>query len=180
MSEYQYYEFCNLEKPLSKKVREYMRSLSSRAHVSSHGASYVYNYGDFRGSSEEILLKYFDVFFYISNWGTVNLMFKYPANKINFGEIKKFTKEDIIACEKHKDHVVVNIIIDNEDSGWINGDEILPDLLPLYDELKAKDYRLFDIVMAIDNNVNGSGELDIESLKPFSEAQQAFIDVVDI
>ena len=89
MSEYQYYEFCNLSKPLSKEVRKYMRSLSSRARISSHGASYVYNYGNFRGTPKQILLKYFDVFFYISNWGTVNLMFKYPTNEICFDEIEK-------------------------------------------------------------------------------------------
>jgi len=178
MGEYQYYEFCSLNKPLSKEARQYMRSLSSRARVSSHGASYVYNHSDFRGAPKQILLKYFDVFFYISNWGIVNLMFKYPANKINFSAMKKHTKKDLIAYEKNNGYIIVNIVVDNEgDGAWIEGDKILPDLLPLYDELKVKDYRLFDIVVAIDNHFNGNGELDIESLKPFSEAQQALVDI---
>jgi hypothetical protein len=63
MSEYQYYEFCRITTPLSSEARKEMVSLSSRAQVSTHGASYVYNYGDFRGNPEQLVLKHFDVFF---------------------------------------------------------------------------------------------------------------------
>lgn len=83
MSEYQYYEFCKISAPLTAEVKKEMRSLSSRANVSTHGASYVYNYGDFRANPKELLLKYFDVFFYISNWGCIQLMFKYQRQNIH-------------------------------------------------------------------------------------------------
>ncbi|MCW5590456.1 MAG: hypothetical protein KIT27_12460, partial [Legionellales bacterium] len=69
MSEYQYYEFCSINKPLSTEARKEMLSLSSRASVGTHTASYVYNYGDFRGKPKQLVLKHFDVFFYISNFG---------------------------------------------------------------------------------------------------------------
>ena len=49
MSEYQYYEFCRLNKPISAPAREEMASLTSRARITTHGASFVYNYGNFRG-----------------------------------------------------------------------------------------------------------------------------------
>lgn len=62
MSEYQYYEFCSISKPLTREARMEMASLSSRAKVSTHGASYVYNYGDFKGDPKQLLLKHFDVF----------------------------------------------------------------------------------------------------------------------
>ncbi len=39
MSEYQYYEFCSISKPLSQETRKEMASLSSRAKVGTHGAS---------------------------------------------------------------------------------------------------------------------------------------------
>ncbi|EKD72555.1 MAG: hypothetical protein ACD_45C00643G0004 [uncultured bacterium] len=63
MSEYQYYEFCSITSPISSEARKAMRSLSSRANVSTHGVSYTYNYGDFKGEPKKLLLKYFDVFF---------------------------------------------------------------------------------------------------------------------
>lgn len=90
MSEYQYYEFCCISEPLSAEARREMHSLSSRAQVGTHGAHYVYNYGDFRGEPEALLLKYFDVFFYIANWGTLQLSFKYSVQDINIAEVKKF------------------------------------------------------------------------------------------
>lgn len=65
-----------------------MRSLSSRAQVGTHSASYVYHDGDFRGIPEALLLKYFDIFFYISHWGTIRLMFKYPVQEIDITELK--------------------------------------------------------------------------------------------
>ena len=55
MSEYQYYEFCKIHAPLSSEARKEMQSLSSRAKISTHGAIYVYNYGDFRGNAKEPL-----------------------------------------------------------------------------------------------------------------------------
>src|SRR5208282_745549 len=97
MSGYQYYEFCRIKAPISQKAREEMASLSSRANVGTHGASYVYNYGDFRGDSKKLLLKYFDVFFYISNYGTIQLMFKYKLGQVNIEELKKYDIKHVIS-----------------------------------------------------------------------------------
>jgi hypothetical protein len=60
MSEYQYYEFRAIDRPLTAKEQETIQGLSSRAEVSPHRAAFVYNYGDFRGKPEVILEKYFD------------------------------------------------------------------------------------------------------------------------
>ncbi|HEY5864442.1 MAG TPA: hypothetical protein VI542_02655 [Candidatus Tectomicrobia bacterium] len=49
MSEYQYYEFQAIDRPLSADQQAQVATLSSRAHVTAHMASFVYNYGDFRG-----------------------------------------------------------------------------------------------------------------------------------
>ena len=40
MSEYQYYEFCQINKPLSQEARKEMASLSSRARISTHEVVY--------------------------------------------------------------------------------------------------------------------------------------------
>jgi len=100
MSEYQYYEFCSIYKPLTKRVKEIMHELSSRARVGTHGAAYAYNYSDFPGDPIELLLDYFDVYFYIANWGTVELMFKYPSKEVSFQALRKKVIEDMIYCEQ--------------------------------------------------------------------------------
>lgn len=48
MSEYQYYEFRAIDRPLTETQKSKISALSSRAHVTSHVAFFVYNYGDFR------------------------------------------------------------------------------------------------------------------------------------
>lgn len=183
MSEYQYYEFCQLDKPLSQETRKKMTSLSSRAHVSSHGASYVYNYGDFRGDPKQLLLKYFDVFFYIANWGTVQLMFKYPAQKVDIGKLKKYCIKDAISCKQHTDHILLDIRIYNEDGwGWVEGEGLLPNILPLYDEIKAKNYQFLQLVTAINNEFMDEEQNSLSKLMKkitkLSSAQRAFLKIV--
>lgn len=52
MSEYQYYEFRAIDRPLTEIQKAKISALSSRSHVTSHTASFIYNYGEFRGSAE--------------------------------------------------------------------------------------------------------------------------------
>lgn len=147
MSEYQYYEFCKINQPLTLEARKEMYSLSSRANVTTHGASYVYNYGSFRGDPKKLLLNYFDVFFYISNFGCIRLMFKYKDQEINITELNTYCVKHFIRCETQNSHVLLDINFTNEDGfGWIEGEGMLPDLLPLYDEVKAGNYRFLQLV----------------------------------
>ena len=43
MSEYQYYEFQAIDRPLTLKEQEALQALSSRAHITPNRASFVYN-----------------------------------------------------------------------------------------------------------------------------------------
>jgi hypothetical protein len=185
MSEYQYYEFCRINQPLSKEARQKMHSLSSRAKVNSHSASYVYNYGDFRGKPKELLLNYFDVFFYISNFGTVQLIFKYTPKEINQDALKKYCIKHVIKVEQHDQNVLLDIYINNEEGfGWTEGEGILPELLPLYSQIKNGNYQFLDLVTAVNEQFTGG---DQNTLKNFlgknnliSEAEQAFLECFDI
>lgn len=73
MNEYQYYEFRAIDCPLTDEA---MRQLSSRVMVTPTSAAFTYNYSDFRGDPEKVLLQYFDAMFYIANWGSCRLMFR--------------------------------------------------------------------------------------------------------
>jgi hypothetical protein len=58
MSEHQYYEFAAVDRPLDDKAMRELRALSSRAEITPTSFVNVYNYGDFRGNSTEVLRKY--------------------------------------------------------------------------------------------------------------------------
>jgi hypothetical protein len=144
MSEYQYYEFQALDHPLTLKQQEALQALSSRAHITPNRANFLYNYGDFRGDPEAVLAKYFDAMFYIANWGTWQIMFRFPKALVERSWFKPYEVEDAIAVSTTNHHLILNIKIQEEEGliGWVEGEGWLPRLLPLRDDLLAGDMRL--------------------------------------
>jgi hypothetical protein len=46
LSEYQYYEFLAMERPLTGEEQQYMRAISSRGHITPVSFSNEYHWGD--------------------------------------------------------------------------------------------------------------------------------------
>jgi len=78
MSEYQYYELANCGSDTHAEEQDAVNSLSSHIDVSSSRAVVTYNWSDFRHDPKQVLLKYFDAHFYLANWGSLRLMFRFP------------------------------------------------------------------------------------------------------
>lgn len=182
MSEYQYYEFCSLSQPLSQKARKEMQSLSSRAIITTHGASYVYTFGGgFRGDPKKILLKYFDIYFYIANWGTIQLMFKFPIEKIDLSKIRPYLIKNVISCKKSREYLVLNVEVNNEDGfGWTNGEGILPTFLSIHEEICNKNYQFLQLAAAVNHELTGEGTYSMVDIKKKSltKAHKKFINCV--
>jgi hypothetical protein len=78
MSEYQYYEFLALDRPLTEKQRAELRSISTRAEITATRFVNEYQWGDLKGDPRQMVERYFDAFLYLANWGTRQLMFRLP------------------------------------------------------------------------------------------------------
>ena len=83
MSEYQYYEFLAIDKPLTDAQRAELRKLSSRAEITSTRFTNEYSFGDFQGQPEKLMERYFDAFLYVANWGTRRLMFRLRCESVS-------------------------------------------------------------------------------------------------
>ncbi len=90
MSEYQYYEWQSLERPLTAAEQAAVNGLSSHIDVTSGQASVTYNWGDFKHDPIQVLAKYFDAFLYIANWGTRRLAFRFPAGLLDAKAIEPY------------------------------------------------------------------------------------------
>lgn len=144
MSEYQYYEFQALDRPLSSDAREEMHSLSSRAHVTSSSASFVYNYSDFQGNPYRVLAKHFDAMLYITNWGTRQLMFRFPASAINKDMMNSYQYPDSLEWSTEDKYIILNIEWHDEtseSSGWIEGEGLLMGIAQVRNDILRGDYR---------------------------------------
>ena len=76
MSEYQYYEFKAVDKPLNEKGMQALRNMSTRARITSTSFVNEYNWGDLKGNPLKLVERYFDAFLYVANWGTHCFMLK--------------------------------------------------------------------------------------------------------
>lgn len=188
MSEYQYYEFQTIDRPLTKAEKDEISLLSSRVELSSTTAIFTYSYGDFRGDPEQVLAKYFDAMFYIANWGTVQLMFRFPKGLIDVEQMQKYCIENLITVSEINNFVILDISVNDEEGfGWIEGEGNLSSLIGLRQEILLGDYRLLYLawLKAITCPFD---ELDEEELEPpvpsglgkLSSSLQAFVDTFEL
>ncbi len=145
MSEYQYYEFRAIAHPLTDEQKKEVSSISSRAYVTSHQASFVYNYGDFRGDEKQLITEYFDIMLYMSNWGSRRLMFRIPLSLIDMEQVATFCISDEIDhwLSKDKENIILDLNFNDEEQGdWIEGEGWMDELIDLRNELIKGDYRI--------------------------------------
>ena len=192
MSEYQFYEFKAIDNPLSKKDKEIISSWSSRTDASNAGATFEYHYGDFPKDELKVVEKYFDAMFYISNWGTRQLVFKFPNDLIDIKKLMHYSAEGIELIEKEK-FTILHIFIEDEDGGgnWIEGDGYLSSLISLRADILSGDYRCLyliwlkitteDVINEWDNVDPESEEADVPAnLQSLNAALLDFVDVFEI
>ena len=142
MSEYQYYEFQTIDRPLNNQEQELVSQISSRGQVSATRAVFTYSYGDFRGNPQEILAKYFDAMFYIANWGTKQLMFRFPKSILNIEHFYEYCVKDYITISVINNYAILDIRIDEEDGfGSIEEKGFLSALVGLRNDILNEDYR---------------------------------------
>jgi hypothetical protein len=190
MSEYQYYEFQSIDRPLTVQEQAEIQELSSRGKVTSTQAIFLYSYSDFRNKPEHVLTKYFDAMFYIANWGTWRLMFRFPTAIIDPKCFQSYVLPDVITMTKTSQYVVLDIEIHEEDgiNGWVEGEGWLSQLLPLRDELLAGDGRLLYLVWLRVAAALAGDSLDEDPIEPpippnlsqLSPALQAFVELVEL
>jgi hypothetical protein len=149
VSEYQYYEFQAIDRPLGAADRQALRALSSRARITATSFTNHYEWRDFRGDPAELMERWFDLHLYLANWGTHRLMIRWPRRLIDRNRLAPFLRG--VDCAKL--HVSGdNLILDVErtiepglefEEGGDEGSGWLAALAPLRATVLEGDLRLF-------------------------------------
>lgn len=143
MSEYQYYEFQALDRPLSDAEMRLMRSVSTRATITATRFVNQYEWGDFKGDVREWMKKYFDAFVYAANWGTREFMLRLPRKLLDPKLARRYCVGEAASVLVEKDFVI--LIFDSEDDEggeeWDDGSGWLSALVPLRADLAHGDHR---------------------------------------
>ncbi|MBT2403451.1 MULTISPECIES: hypothetical protein [unclassified Streptomyces] len=143
MSQYQYYEFQAIERPLTKDELEHVRALSSRARISATHFVNEYHYGDFRGDERKLMEQLYDAHLYFADWGSRRLMLRLPTALLPARSAEPYCAEDALSCWTRKGHLLLDFPYSAEDGGeWdFERSYTLASFTTLRTELAAGDLR---------------------------------------
>ena len=167
MSEYQYYEFVALDRPLDDRQLRDARAVSSRAEVSATRWVNEYNYGDFRGDPSRFVTDYFDAMVYLANWGTRRLMVSLPSDLVDTERLSLYPTGDALSVEPVRGKVVVDLRSETEDPpGWEDGSGWMDALAPVRRRLLGGDSRALYLGWLLGIQMGELGNEDVEPPVP--------------
>ena len=124
MSEYQYYEFQAIDRPLTPEEQRAVARLSSRVEPHPRRAVFTYSFGgDLPRRSEDLLVDYYDAMLYLANWGSRQLMFRFPRALVDAETLRRYsvvTQEypsAAIGVYTKGEYVILEIRLDEEEGG---------------------------------------------------------------
>ncbi len=192
MSEYQYYEFLAIDRPLTEEEQAAVSRLSSRVEPHPRRAVFTYHYGDFPAGPEKILAQYYDSMLYLANWGSRRLMFRFPEALVDVDQMRQYQLEtidypsDAVAVSTAGEYVILDIQLDEEGGGeWIEGEGRLDALVGLREALLQQDYRLLYLAwlagLATEDVDDGTLEPPVPpGLGSLTPALEAFVDLFGV
>jgi hypothetical protein len=143
MSEYQYYDFLAVDRPLTTAETKRLRKLSTRAEITATSFTNTYNWGDFGGSPEKMMEQYFDAHVYMTNWGSYHLMLRFPRGTLDEDQLSAYCVDDPFSFWTTKEHIIIWWCSESEDGGdWsTSGEGWLQRLIQIRNEIEKGDYR---------------------------------------
>jgi hypothetical protein len=145
MSEYQYYEFLAIDRPLTVREMDHLRGISTRAQITPVSFVNEYHWGGLKADPRDFMRRFFDVHVFLANWGDAILMLRLPREAIDGKTLKAFAFTPYLEVEKLPDHWLLTWSLgETEDyDRFCCGDETgwIARLAPLREELLRGDLR---------------------------------------
>lgn len=141
MSEYQYYDFRVIDRALTKSEMADLRSISTRAVITSTSFTNHYEWGELKADPLKLLEKYFDAFLYLANYGTRAFYFRLPEELIDFKLLTKILPGESVLVKRAGKSVIIGFENDIEDGEWDDGTGWMGSLIPLRSDLLRGDLR---------------------------------------
>ncbi len=164
MSEYQYYEFQAIDRPLTEKEMRELRSYSTRARITPTSFVNDYSWGNFKGNIDGWVEKYFDAFLYFANWGTHVFKLRYPSRLLDLKTAHLYCSGEGAFAHEKNDKVILSFLSECEGGGeWVEGEGLLSSLISVRGEIARGDLRCLYLGWLL---CAQNGELDEEDVEP--------------
>ena len=189
MSEYQYYEFQAIDRPLSDADRQALRGLSTRARITATSFTNEYHWGDFKGSPVRLMERWFDLHLYLANWGTRRVMIRLPQRLVARSHLDRFLRcVDLVRVRESGDNLIVDVHSDDDTdysdySHEEDDTDCLASIAPLRAAVLAGDWRLFYLLWltaVADESLDDGDAEPLPGIGPLTGALKAFADFFGI
>ncbi len=141
MSEFQYYEWQAVDRPLTAQEMAEVEALSSHIEVTASNANVTYNWGDFKHDSIEVLRDYFDALLYFANWGSRQVAFRFPHGLVTPDLVQPYLDEDRVSFTTGTDYDILEMNWSDMESGEYEPDFSLGPLVEMRHEILQGDVR---------------------------------------
>lgn len=161
MSEYQYYEFQAVDRPLTPAEMAELRARSTRANITPTRFQNAYNWGDLKGDPLDWVERYFDLFVYVANWGTHRFMIRLPRRLFDPDTARPYIMEESLDLHGRGDAVILEFVSHDDGGYWIDDEEAaswMPALLPLRADIAAGDRRALYLAWLAGVSPGGHGD----------------------
>ena len=141
MSEYQYYEFQVIDRPLTQQQIAELRAVSTRARITATSFTNEYHWGSFKGDPTRWMEKYFDAHLYFANWGTRHFMLRLPVRQLPEEVAEPYCARHSLSSRVRGNQIVLSYLSEAEEPEWDEVGDDLSALIPLRADLRGGDYR---------------------------------------
>ncbi|HET7017663.1 MAG TPA: hypothetical protein VFI65_27315 [Streptosporangiaceae bacterium] len=142
MSEYQYYEFLAIDRPLDEQQLTEVRALSTRARITATRFTNEYEWGDFGGDPRKMMELYYDAHLYFANWGTHQLMIRLPQALLSLEAAEQYCIDPDVTAWASGEHVILAVTSEEDEPEWDeDSEESLSAIIGIRAELAAGDLR---------------------------------------
>jgi hypothetical protein len=141
VSEYQYYDFRTIDRALTRAEIAELRSISTRAAISSTSFTNHYEWGDLKADPLRLLEKYFDAFLYLTNWGAREFHLRLPQGLVDYRVFRTMLPGEAAHVRRAGNSVIVAFENQSEDDDWDDGTGWMGSLMSLRSEILRGDIR---------------------------------------
>lgn len=189
MSEYQYYEFLSIDRPLTADEMAELRALSTRATITPVSFTNEYNWGDFKGNPDTLMQRYFDVHIYVANWMTAIFMVRLPLEALPRETATAAAVPYLLDIKPTKTHWIVTWSLEESENydrfGMEDGCGWMARLAPVREELLRGDLRSLYIgwLAAVAKGMLDDDEMEplsVNGLADLTAAQQALAEFLEV
>ncbi|WP_226961328.1 MULTISPECIES: hypothetical protein [Streptomyces] len=142
MSEYQYYEFLAVDRPLDDRQQAEARSLSTRARITATSFVNEYQWGNFRGDPNRMMERYYDAHLYVTNWGTRRIMLRLPRRLLDIDVAEDYCAGNQVLARTTGEFLLLGLTSEDDSREWDETAETtLSAIVGVRTELAAGDLR---------------------------------------